>query len=67
MLPRQGPKWDQSGTGSFATALKLREETEIVLGKEPDIIDIVTKKRKPLDAHAPGIAGVDFRIDAAIF
>ncbi len=48
-------------------SLKLGEKAEIVLGKETNVIDVVTEQRKTLDTHAPGVAGVDFRIDAAVF
>ena len=51
----------------FFFGLKLGEKTEIVFGKEADIVDVVAKERKTLDSHSPGIAGIDFRIDAAVF
>ena len=39
----------------------------IVFGEQPDVVDAIAEHGEALDAHAPGVAGVDFRVDAAVF
>src|ERR1043166_3425068 len=43
---------------------KLFQESQIVLVEIADVIDAVEEHREPLEAHAEGVAGPDFRIVA---
>jgi len=47
--------------------LKLVEEAEVVFGELADVGDSPAEHSEPFDAHAPGVAGVVFGIDAAVF
>src|SRR6187455_2858672 len=44
---------------------ELREETQVVLEEQAQVIHAVTKHRQAIDAHAEGVAGILFRIDPA--
>src|SRR3954471_13556896 len=46
------------GGYSVASVRKLLEEPQVVFVKQPDVLDLIPQDRDPLDADAPGEAGV---------
>ena len=37
------------------------------MGEEADVAEAIAEHGEPLEAHAPGVAGVNFGVDTAVF
>src|SRR5437588_11978629 len=56
----------ESGTRTSATLVELGQEAQVSAHQQPQVRDAVAQERDPIQAHAPRVALVLVRVQAAI-